>query len=92
MYEANPMSWLVEQAGGAESNEKQRSGEIKPTQMNEGGSVIRRAHREVERVRRRDGKQCREGNRTRCVGWGNGGGGSEPEMSPFGAGAWGGVF
>jgi len=40
MYEANPMSWLVEQAGGASTNGHQRILEIQPTQLHERVSVI----------------------------------------------------
>ena len=40
MYEANPMGWLVEQAGGAATNGKQRILDIKPTQLHERVSVI----------------------------------------------------
>jgi fructose-1,6-bisphosphatase I len=31
MYEANPMGWLVEQAGGAATNGRQRILDIQPT-------------------------------------------------------------
>jgi fructose-1,6-bisphosphatase len=30
MYEANPMSWLVEQAGGAATNGRQRILDVQP--------------------------------------------------------------
>jgi fructose-1,6-bisphosphatase I len=50
MYEANPMSWLVEQAGGASTNGHQRILEIKPTQLHERVSVILGSKNEVERV------------------------------------------
>ena len=50
MYEANPMGWLVEQAGGAATNGKQRILDIKPTQLHERVSVILGSKNEVERV------------------------------------------
>jgi fructose-1,6-bisphosphatase I len=52
MYEANPMSWLVEQAGGASTNGQQRILELKPTQLHERVSVILGSKNEVERVTR----------------------------------------
>ena len=50
MYEANPMSWLVEQAGGAATNGKQRILDIVPSQLHERVSVILGSKNEVERV------------------------------------------
>ena len=50
MYEANPMGWLVEQAGGAATNGKQRILDIQPTQLHERVSVILGSKKEVERV------------------------------------------
>jgi len=50
MYEANPMGWLVEQAGGAATNGKQRILEIQPVQLHERVSVILGSKNEVERV------------------------------------------
>jgi fructose-1,6-bisphosphatase I len=50
MYEANPMGWLVEQAGGAVTNGKQRILDIEPTQLHERVSVILGSKNEVERV------------------------------------------
>ncbi len=50
MYEANPMAWLVEQAGGAATNGKQRILDIEPTQLHERVSVILGSKNEVERV------------------------------------------
>jgi fructose-1,6-bisphosphatase I len=52
MYEANPMSWLVEQAGGAATNGHQRILDIKPTELHERVSVILGSKNEVERVTR----------------------------------------
>jgi fructose-1,6-bisphosphatase I len=50
MYEANPMSWLIEQAGGAATNGRQRILEIQPTQLHERVSVILGSKNEVDRV------------------------------------------
>jgi fructose-1,6-bisphosphatase I len=50
MYEANPMAWLVEQAGGAATNGRQRILEIQPTKLHERVSVILGSKNEVERV------------------------------------------
>ena len=52
MYEANPMSWRVEQAGGAATNGRQRILEIQPTQLHERVSVIQGSKNEVELVTR----------------------------------------
>ncbi len=52
MYEANPMSWLVEQAGGAATNGQQRIMDIKPDKLHERVSVILGSKNEVERVTR----------------------------------------
>jgi fructose-1,6-bisphosphatase I len=50
MYEANPMAWLVEQAGGAATNGKQRILDIQPQKLHERVSVILGSKNEVERV------------------------------------------
>ncbi|WP_137921889.1 class 1 fructose-bisphosphatase [Hydrogenophaga sp. 2FB] len=50
MYEANPMSWLVEQAGGAATNGHQRILDIQPGKLHERVSVILGSKNEVERV------------------------------------------
>jgi len=50
MYEANPMAWLVEQAGGAATNGHQRILDIQPSQLHERVSVILGSKNEVERV------------------------------------------
>ena len=50
LYEANPMSWLIEQAGGASTNGHQRILDIQPTQLHERVSVILGSKNEVERV------------------------------------------
>jgi fructose-1,6-bisphosphatase I len=52
MYEANPMSWLIEQAGGAATNGLQRILEVQPTQLHQRVSVILGSKNEVERVTR----------------------------------------
>jgi len=52
MYEANPMSWLIEQAGGAATNGKQRILDIAPKQLHERVSVILGSKNEVELVTR----------------------------------------
>lgn len=52
MYEANPMSFIVEQAGGASINGKQRILDIQPTQLHERVSVILGSRNEVETVAR----------------------------------------
>ncbi len=48
--EANPMSWLIEQAGGAATNGQQRILDIAPTQLHQRVSVILGSKNEVERV------------------------------------------
>jgi fructose-1,6-bisphosphatase I len=50
MYEANPMSFLIEQAGGASTNGMQRIMEVQPTQLHERVSVVLGSKNEVERV------------------------------------------
>ncbi len=50
MYEANPMAWLIEQAGGAATNGKERILDIQPTKLHERVSVILGSKNEVERV------------------------------------------
>ena len=50
MYEANPMSWLIEQAGGAATNGLQRILDIQPSQLHERVSVILGSKNEVDRV------------------------------------------
>lgn len=50
MYEANPMSWLVEQAGGMATNGRERILDIHPTQLHERVSVFLGSKNEVERV------------------------------------------
>ena len=50
LYEANPMSWLVEQAGGAAVNGQQRILDVQPGALHERVSVILGSKNEVERV------------------------------------------
>jgi fructose-1,6-bisphosphatase I len=50
LYEANPMSWLIEQAGGAATNGKQRILDLQPGQLHERVSVFLGSKNEVERV------------------------------------------
>jgi fructose-1,6-bisphosphatase I len=52
MYEANPMGWLIEQAGGAATNGKQRILDIKPDTLHQRVSVILGSKNEVNRVTR----------------------------------------
>jgi fructose-1,6-bisphosphatase I len=50
MYEANPMSMLVEQAGGAATDGRQRILDIQPTGLHQRVSVVLGSKNEVERV------------------------------------------
>ncbi len=50
MYEANPMSWLIEQAGGAATNGSQRILDIQPAKLHQRVSVMLGSKNEVERV------------------------------------------
>ena len=50
MYEANPMSFLIEQAGGAATNGHQPILDIMPGTLHERVSVILGSREEVERV------------------------------------------
>jgi fructose-1,6-bisphosphatase I len=50
MYEANPMSFIVEQAGGAATNAQQRILDIVPQHLHERVSVVLGSKHEVERV------------------------------------------
>ncbi len=52
MYEANPMSWLIEQAGGAATNGRQRILDIQPGKLHERVSVILGSKNEVGRMTR----------------------------------------
>ncbi len=50
MYEANPMSWLIEQAGGASTNGQQRIMDLQPNKLHERVAVFLGSKNEVERV------------------------------------------
>jgi fructose-1,6-bisphosphatase I len=50
LYEANPMSWLVEQAGGAATNTQQRILDIQPDKLHQRVSVVLGSKNEVERI------------------------------------------
>ena len=50
MYEANPMAFLVEQAGGLATNGRQRILDIVPTKLHERVSVVLGSKNEVQRV------------------------------------------
>ncbi|GAB4124212.1 MAG: class 1 fructose-bisphosphatase [Sideroxydans sp.] len=50
MYEANPMSFIVEQAGGASSTGRERIMEIQPSGLHQRVPVILGSRNEVERV------------------------------------------
>jgi fructose-1,6-bisphosphatase I len=50
MYEANPMAFLVEQAGGAATNGHERILDLQPKKLHERVSVILGSRNEVERV------------------------------------------
>jgi len=52
MYEANPMAFIVEQAGGAATNGRQRILDIEPEALHERVGVILGSRNEVERVTR----------------------------------------
>jgi len=52
MYEANPMSWLIEQAGGVATDGKRRIMDITPTKLHERVSVFMGSKNEVDRVTR----------------------------------------
>jgi len=50
MYEANPMSFLIEQAGGAATNGRERILDLKPGKLHERVSVVLGSKNEVDRV------------------------------------------
>ena len=52
LYEANPMSFLVEQAGGASTNGQQRIMDLAPTKLHERVAVFLGSKNEVERATR----------------------------------------
>jgi fructose-1,6-bisphosphatase I len=52
MYEANPMAFIVEQAGGAATDGTKRILEIEPTALHQRVGVILGSKNEVDRVTR----------------------------------------
>jgi fructose-1,6-bisphosphatase I len=52
MYEANPMAFIVEQAGGAATNGEQRILDIQPTSLHQRVAVFLGSKNEVDRVTR----------------------------------------
>lgn len=52
LYEANPIAWLVEQAGGAATTGRQRLLEVAPTGLHQRVPVILGSRAEVERIAR----------------------------------------
>jgi len=50
MYEANPMSFIVEQAGGVSSTGRERIMEVQPTGVHQRVPVILGSKNEVERL------------------------------------------
>ena len=50
MYEANPMAFIVEQAGGAATNGQQRILDLQPGKLHERVSVVLGSKNEVDRV------------------------------------------
>ena len=57
LYEANPMSLLVEQAGGAATNGKMRILDIQPTKLHERVAVFLGSKNEVDLVTRYHAEQ-----------------------------------
>lgn len=50
LYELNPMSWLVEQAGGKSSTGRERLMELMPTEIHQRAPIIIGSKNEVDRV------------------------------------------
>jgi fructose-1,6-bisphosphatase I len=50
MYEANPMAFLIEQAGGSATNGRERIMDLMPTQLHERVAVVLGSKSEVDRV------------------------------------------
>ena len=50
MYEANPMAWLIEQAGGAATNGRERILDLEPGKLHERVAVFLGSRNEVDRV------------------------------------------
>ncbi len=60
IYEANPMAWVIEQAGGAASTGRERVLEVPPTSLHQRVALIAGSRFEVEHaVRLHDGRQIR---------------------------------
>ncbi|KAB2943860.1 MAG: class 1 fructose-bisphosphatase [Hyphomicrobium sp.] len=60
IYEANPMAWVIEQAGGAASTGRERLLEVKPTSLHQRVPLVAGSRNEVEHVARlHDGLQIR---------------------------------
>jgi fructose-1,6-bisphosphatase I len=60
IYEANPIAWVIEQAGGAASTGRERLLEVKPTSLHQRVPLIAGSRAEVEHaVRLHDGRQMR---------------------------------
>ncbi len=60
IYEANPIAWIIEQAGGAASTGRERALEVKPTSLHQRVPLIAGSRYEVEHVvRLHDGRQVR---------------------------------
>jgi fructose-1,6-bisphosphatase I / sedoheptulose-1,7-bisphosphatase len=60
IYEANPIAWVIEQAGGAASTGRERVLEMKPTSLHQRVPLIAGSRLEVEHaVRLHDGLQMR---------------------------------
>jgi fructose-1,6-bisphosphatase I len=50
MYEANPMSFIIEQAGGMSSTGRERIMELQPSELHQRVPVILGSKKEVERI------------------------------------------
>jgi fructose-1,6-bisphosphatase I len=60
IYEANPLAWVVEQAGGAASTGRERVLEVRPDKLHQRIPLIAGSRSEVEHVvRLHDGRQVR---------------------------------
>lgn len=60
IYEANPLAWVIEQAGGAASTGRERTLEVKPIALHQRVPLIAGSRFEVEHaVRLHDGQQIR---------------------------------
>jgi len=60
IYEANPLAWVTEQAGGGASTGRERLLEVKPTSLHQRVPLIAGSRKEVEHVvRLHDGSQIR---------------------------------